>query len=120
MIKDALQSDGVEEIFKLGEESRKPSKTFLMKTTWRRLDKIKMPNTKIKLLATACLAKAIGEMRKVNRVKGSRLLLRKMEAIGGRRYNDRRRQRRFDAVKCTRKWQNALTDYDNGKYTRRS
>lgn len=66
MIKDALQSDGVEEIFKLGEETEQDifDKNYLAK-----IDKLKLPNTKIKLLQQL-LAKVIGEIKKVNRVKG--------------------------------------------------
>lgn len=83
MIKDALQSDGVEEIFKLGEETELDlfDEDYLAK-----IDKIKLPNTKIKLLQQL-LAKVIGELRKVNRVKGIDFT-KKMEAIV-ERYNNR-------------------------------
>jgi type I restriction enzyme R subunit len=68
MIKDALASDGVEEIFKLGDDKNKEVDIFddnyLMK-----IDKIKLPNTKIKLLQQLLL-KAIEEYKKVNRMKG--------------------------------------------------
>jgi type I restriction enzyme, R subunit len=68
MIKEALQSDGVEEIFKLGDEKETEQDLFdedyLVK-----IDKIKLPNTKIKLLQQL-LAKVIGEIKKVNKVKG--------------------------------------------------
>lgn len=68
MIKDALQSDGVEEIFKLGEGGETEQDIF--DTDYlAKIDKIKMPNTKIKLLQQL-LAKVIGEIRKVNKVKG--------------------------------------------------
>jgi type I restriction enzyme R subunit len=68
MIKDALQSDGVEEIFKMGDESETEQDLFDADYL-AKIDKIKMPNTKIKLLQQL-LAKVIGEIRKVNRVKG--------------------------------------------------
>jgi type I restriction enzyme R subunit len=68
MIKDALQSDGVEEIFKLGEEGETEQDLF-DEDYLAKIDKIKMPNTKIKLLQQL-LAKVIGEIRKVNKVKG--------------------------------------------------
>ncbi|MPN34662.1 hypothetical protein SDC9_182156 [bioreactor metagenome] len=51
-----------------------------------KIDKIKLPNTKIKLLQQL-LAKVIGEIRKVNRVKGIDFS-RKMQYIVDR-YNDR-------------------------------
>lgn len=85
MIKDALQSDGVEEIFKLGEGNETEQDIF-DEDYLAKIDKIKLPNTKIKLLQQL-LAKAIGEMRKVNRVRGIDFT-KKMEAIV-ERYNNR-------------------------------
>lgn len=68
MIKDALASDGVEEIFKLGDETESEQDIF-DKDYLAKIDKIKLPNTKIKLLQQL-LAKVISEIKKVNRVKG--------------------------------------------------
>jgi len=68
MIKDALQSDGVQEIFKLGDESETEYDLF-SDDYLEKINKIKLPNTKIKLLQQL-LAKIIGEIRKVNKVKG--------------------------------------------------
>ncbi len=68
MIKDALQSDGVEEIFKLGEESETEEDLF-DEEYLEKISKIKLPNTKIKLLQQL-LSRAIGQIRKVNKVKG--------------------------------------------------
>ncbi|UOY08229.1 type I restriction endonuclease subunit R [Muricauda sp. SCSIO 64092] len=68
MIKDALQSDGVDEIFKMGEDTEKEQDIF-DEDYLAKIDKIKLPNTKIKLLQQL-LARAIGEMKKVNKVKG--------------------------------------------------
>lgn len=85
MIKDALQSDGVEEIFKLGDESETEQDIF-DEDYLAKIDKIKLPNTKIKLLQQL-LAKVIGEMRKVNRIKGIDFT-KKMQAIV-ERYNNR-------------------------------
>lgn len=85
MIKDALQSDGVEEIFKLGEESETQQDLF-DEDYLAKIDKIKLPNTKIKLLQQL-LARAIGEMRKVNKVKGVDFT-KKMQSIVDR-YNNR-------------------------------
>ncbi len=85
MIKEALQSDGVEEIFKLGDNAETEQDIFdedyLVK-----IDKIKLPNTKIKLLQQL-LAKVIAEIRKVNRVKGIDFS-KKMQALV-ERYNNR-------------------------------
>ena len=85
MIKDALQSDGVEEIFKMGEEGTTEQDIFDDEYL-AKIDKIKLPNTKIKLLQQL-LAKAIGELKKVNRVKGVDFS-KKMEAMV-ERYNNR-------------------------------
>ena len=68
MIKDALQSDGVQEIFKLGDNEETEQDLF-DEDYLAKIDKIKLPNTKIKLLQQL-LAKVIGEIRKVNKVKG--------------------------------------------------
>lgn len=85
MIKDALQSDGVQEIFKLGEEGETEQDIF-DKDYLEKIDKIKLPNTKIKLLQQL-LAKVIGELKKVNRIKGIDFT-KKMEAIVNK-YNNR-------------------------------
>ena len=68
MIKDALQSEGVEEIFKLGEKQGKEIDLF-DEDYLAKLEKIKLPNTKIKLLQQL-LARAIDEFKKVNKIKG--------------------------------------------------
>ncbi|WP_298346489.1 HsdR family type I site-specific deoxyribonuclease [uncultured Algibacter sp.] len=85
MIKDALQSDGVEEIFKLGENTEAEQDIF-DDDYLAKIDKIKLPNTKIKLLQKL-LAKAIGEMKKVNKIKGVDFT-KKMDSLVAR-YNDR-------------------------------
>ncbi len=67
MISEALKSDGVEEIFKLGEGDGEIDifdEDYLAK-----INKIKLPNTKIMLLQKM-LAKAIDEMKKVNLAQG--------------------------------------------------
>jgi type I restriction enzyme R subunit len=85
MIKDALQSDGVEEIFKLGDNAENEQDLF-DEDYLAKIGKIKLPNTKIKLLQQL-LARVIAELRKVNRVKGIDFS-KKMEAIV-ERYNNR-------------------------------
>lgn len=67
MIQEALKSDGVEEIFKLGDEEATEIDIF-DDDYLDRVDKIKLPNTKIKLLQQM-LKKAIEDFKKVNRVK---------------------------------------------------
>lgn len=85
MIKDALQSEGVEEIFKLAEEGETEQDIF-NEDYLDRISKIKLPNTKIKILQQL-LSKAIGEIRKVNKVKGIDFT-KKMQVII-ERYNNR-------------------------------
>jgi type I restriction enzyme R subunit len=85
MIKDALASDGVEEIFKMGDDSETEQDIF-DEDYLSKIGKIKLPNTKIKLLQQL-LAKVIGEMKKVNRVKGIDFT-KKMQALV-ERYNQR-------------------------------
>ncbi|NKI27830.1 type I restriction endonuclease subunit R [Arenibacter sp. 6A1] len=86
MIKDALESDGVQEIFKLGDESESEQDLF-DEDYLAKIDKIKLPNTKIKLLQQL-LAKAIGEIKKVNKVKGIDFS-KKMQTLV-ERYNERK------------------------------
>lgn len=85
MIKDALQSDGVEEIFKLGEEAETEQDIF-DEDYLAKINKIKLPNTKIKLLQQL-LAKVIGEIKKINRVKGIDFTKKMQELV--ERYNNR-------------------------------
>ena len=68
MVKDALLSDGVEEIFKLGGSSDGEIDIF-DDDYLAKLEVIKQPNTKLQLLQQL-LVKAIGEFKKTNKVKG--------------------------------------------------
>lgn len=68
MIKEALRADGVEEIFKLGEGDTAEVDVF-DDNYLAKIEKIKLPNTKIKLLQQL-LAKAISDFKKVNKAKG--------------------------------------------------
>lgn len=68
MIKEALKADGVEEIFKLGDDHS--GETDLFDDDYlSKIEKIKLPNTKIKLLQQL-LAKAITDFKKTNKAKG--------------------------------------------------
>jgi type I restriction enzyme R subunit len=85
MIKDALQSEGVEELYKMGEENVVEQDIF-DEAYLAKINKIKLPNTKIKLLQKL-LAKVIGEIKKVNKVKGVDFS-KKMNALV-QKYNER-------------------------------
>ncbi|WGL15202.1 type I restriction endonuclease subunit R [Microbulbifer bruguierae] len=68
MIAEALKADGVEEIFKLGEDDAGETDIFA-DDYLAKIEKIKLPNTKIKLLQKL-LAKAIEDFKKINKTKG--------------------------------------------------
>jgi type I restriction enzyme R subunit len=85
MIQEAIQSEGVEEIFKLGEDETAKIDIF-EEDYLAKIDKIKLPNTKIKLLQKL-LAKAIEDVRRINRVMGIDFS-RRMQAIINK-YNER-------------------------------
>jgi type I restriction enzyme R subunit len=68
MLQDAIESDGVEEIFKLGDETQTEIDIF-SDDYMAKIDKIKLPNTKIKLLQKL-LAKAIDDVKKINKITG--------------------------------------------------
>ena len=85
MIKEALESDGVQEIFKLGDDGGNHQDLF-DEDYLNKINKIKLPNTRIKLLQQL-LAKTIGEIKKVNKVKGVDFS-KKMQALV-ERYNER-------------------------------
>ncbi|WP_201556181.1 type I restriction endonuclease subunit R [Psychrobacter immobilis] len=88
LVKDALISDGVEEIFKLGDSTDSEINIF-DDDYLAKLEVIKQPNTKLQLLQQL-LAKAIGEMNKTNKVKGVNFS-KKMNALV-EKYNERNEQ----------------------------
>lgn len=86
MIQDAIESEGVEEIFKLGEDEAQEIDLF-SDDYLAKLDKIKLPNTKFKLLQKV-LKQAIDRMKQVNKVMGIDFSKR-LEAIV-QKYNERK------------------------------
>ena len=85
MIKEALESDGVQEIYKIGNDEETEQDIFDGEYL-EKISKIKLPNTRIKLLQQL-LSKVIGEIKKVNKVKGIDFS-RKMQLLVDR-YNQR-------------------------------
>jgi len=85
MVKEALESDGVQEIFKLGDDEDNHQDLF-DEDYLNKINKIKLPNTRIKLLQQL-LTKSIGEIKKVNKVRGIDFS-KKMQALV-ERYNER-------------------------------
>ncbi len=86
MIQEAIESEGVEEIFKLGDENETQIDIF-DDDYLAKLDKIKLPNTKIKLLQKL-LAKAIDDIRKVNKMMGVDFSKRMQTLV--EKYNERK------------------------------
>lgn len=69
MIQEALISEGIEEVFTLDKNDPSNNVDLFSDEYMAKIDKIKLPNTKIKLLQKL-LAKAIEEFKKTNRVQG--------------------------------------------------
>jgi type I restriction enzyme R subunit len=85
LIQDAIESEGIEEIFKLGDETNSEIDIF-SDDYLAKIDKIKLPNTKIKLLQKL-LAKAINDIKKVNRIVGIDFSKRMQSIV--EKYNER-------------------------------
>jgi type I restriction enzyme R subunit len=86
MLQDAIESDGVEEIFKLGDENQTEIDIF-SDDYMAKIDKIKLPNTKIKLLQKL-LAKAIDDVKKINKITGIDFSKRLQSIVD--KYNERK------------------------------
>ncbi|EMW1880730.1 DUF3387 domain-containing protein, partial [Escherichia coli] len=86
MIAEALKADGVEEIYFLGDKKAESIDIF-DEDYLARINKIKLPATKIQLLQKL-LEKAISDFRKVNQLQGINFT-RRFQAIIDR-YNERR------------------------------
>ena len=69
LIEEALLSNGVEEIIKLGKDKKGRLVDIFDKEYLERIKKIELPNTKVKLLKNL-LERAIDEFKKINRVRG--------------------------------------------------
>jgi type I restriction enzyme R subunit len=85
LIQDAIESEGIEEIFKLGDETNSEIDIF-SDDYLAKIDKIKLPNTKIKLLQKL-LAKAINDIKKVNKIVGVDFSKRMQSIV--EKYNER-------------------------------
>lgn len=86
MLQDAIESDGVEEIFKLGDDNQTEIDIF-SDDYMAKIDKIKLPNTKIKLLQKL-LAKAIDDVKKINKITGIDFSKRLQSIVD--KYNERK------------------------------
>lgn len=68
MLQDAIESEGIQEIFTLGDDNETEVDIF-SDDYMAKIDKIKLPNTKIKLLQKL-LEKAIGDVKRINKITG--------------------------------------------------
>ncbi|TKB49937.1 type I restriction endonuclease subunit R [Ferrimonas sediminicola] len=93
MIAEAIRADGVEEIFNLGEEGAEKIDIF-DDDYLARLDKLKLPNTKIELLKKM-LAKALGDFKQTNQHKAIEFA-KKFRALVDL-YNERKEEDAFTA-----------------------
>ena len=84
MIEEALQSDGVEEIAQVNADSKHLD--VLSEDYMARLEKLKQPNTKVKLMERL-LRTVITDFKKVNKMKGVDFTQRLNQLV--MRYNDR-------------------------------
>jgi type I restriction enzyme, R subunit len=84
MISEAIKSEGVEEILQIDDKS--DNIDLLSEEYMARLEKLKLPNTKVKLMEQL-LKKVISEFQKVNKMKGVDFSKRLNELVV--KYNDR-------------------------------
>ena len=90
MIASALQSEGVEDVLQLSDAEADQAKQNIFDDEYlQHINRIKLPNTKIKLLQML-LQKAIGQIRKVNKVKGVNFTQKMQQLV--EQYNDRTEQ----------------------------
>ena len=88
MIAQAIQSNGVEEVFKLGEDSAATIDIF-DEDYLAKIDKIKLPNTKIQLLQKM-LQKALEGFKQTNKAKGIEFTQRFQTLVN--KYNERKEE----------------------------
>ena len=85
MIEEAIKSEGVEEIIQIGND--KENLDVLSEEYMERLSKLKLPNTKVKLMERL-LKTVITEFKKVNKVRGVDFSMRLSTLVD--KYNNRR------------------------------
>ncbi|TXH70011.1 MAG: type I restriction endonuclease subunit R [Thiothrix sp.] len=97
LIQQALESEGVEEIIRLGEEPSTEVDIF-SEHYLNIIDKIKLPHTKIKLLQKL-LNRAISDFKKTNKLKGMDFSERFKKLVD--QYNERREENVLDSSMLT-------------------
>jgi type I restriction enzyme R subunit len=99
MVNNALNSSGVEEILKIGEEKQKEQDLF-DEEYLELLNKLKLPNTKIQILQKL-LQQAIVQIKKVNKIQGvnfSEKMQKIVEKYNTRDKNDIFRSEVYDEI----------------------
>ena len=86
MIDEALKSDGVQQIFKLGSDK---GFNLFDEDYLEKIKKIKLPNTKVKVLQWL-LTRVIDNFKKINKFKGMDFSKKFQELV--EKYNDRKEQ----------------------------
>ena len=101
MIEDAIKSEGVEEIINIGSNSE--NLDVLSEDYMERLTKLKMPNTKVKLMERL-LRMVITEFKKVNKMQGVDFSKKLNDLVD--KYNDRRdrSEERRVGKECRSRW----------------
>ena len=85
MLEEAIQSDGIEELFEIGKHL---SVDIFSEEYMNKINAIQLPNTKIKILQRL-LSQAIDEFKKVNKIMGMEFADRLRRVVD--EYNNRRR-----------------------------
>ena len=88
MVDDAIYSDGVEELFKISENKSKKIDLF-DENYLNKIDKIKLPNTKFKVLQNL-VTRNLDEYKKVNKIKGVNFTNKLNRLLD--KYNDRKEE----------------------------
>lgn len=89
MVQEAIQSDGVEELFEAGKHI---DVDIFSDEYIEKVNRIPLPNTKVKILQRL-LSQAIDEFKKVNKIKGVEFSQRLQQVVDS--YNDRRRDEAY-------------------------
>ena len=89
MIEEAIQSDGIEELFETGKHI---SVDIFSDEYMNKINAIQLPNTKIKILQRL-LSQAIDEFKKVNKIMGVEFADRLKKVVD--EYNNRRRDEAY-------------------------
>lgn len=92
LIEEAIVSEGIEELFSINSEMEKIAVDIFSDEYMNKIAKIKLPNTKIKVLQKL-LEQAIDEFKKINKIKGIEFSDKLRKVVDD--YNNRRKDQNF-------------------------